>query len=367
MTSHLLKFAFQTYIVFVTFMFLTVLAINISDYDEFRDIFGRAIPSIYQIPIAVVVITAIPILLIYYYTTYAAYRKKRNEQYGVAENTNASDRFIVINIPEKIKNIFIDALRAFESYTKLSGYEAKFSFENSEKDKLRFKFTIIKGSKHITVDNVRDDLVQFLRTIQKDEKIENTATGINTAEYRKMLATLNSRINVLKDIVSEEHLERRITEIIDKIIEKIINSKNFNHSINIHNHIGENNMKQIHAKDSNIILGNNNAIEDNSININHSFNEKKTIIDTIDNSIKLVQQDDKLNDKDKEVLELHLKNIKHEIEEEAQPDASLLKRYWDKIKGVGERVIFSHELSQALGWIGEKFGFVTDFLNNIPS
>ncbi len=125
---------------------------------------------------------------------------------------------------------------------------------------------------------------------------------------------------------------------------------------------GKNNSKQIEAENSNINMGDDNFIEDKSININHSFNKKKTIVEKIEYSIQQVDNEGKLSPQEKQDLKRHLENIKEEITDEAQPDASKLKKSWDKIKMIAESTIFSHDLMQALQWIGEQFGFVVDFL-----
>jgi hypothetical protein len=136
----------------------------------------------------------------------------------------------------------------------------------------------------------------------------------------------------------------------------VIEKKGFNQSIHIYNQ-QENmsNSKKINAKHFGVNVGDGNFIEDKSIIIQHSFNKKKTIVEKIEYSIQQIVNEEKLTAQEKQDLKRHLENIKEEITDEAQPDASKLKKSWEKIKKIAEGAIFSYDLTQALQWIGEQF------------
>jgi hypothetical protein len=270
-----------------------------------------------------------------------------------SKNENVYDSYTIIAIPENIKDLFIDSLRAFENYAKLSGYEIKFSFDNSEKDKLGFKFTVTENHKNRSREDVRADIKEFLEKIQRAEEIKDIPILINEIEHYKVLTILNNKLSTLRH---NAYLEKNLNSGIAQIIEEVIEKKGFNQSIHIYNQ-QENmsNSKKINAKHSNVNVGDGNFIEDKSIIIQHSFNKKKTIVEKIEYSIQQIDNEEKLTAQEKQDLKRHLENIKEEITDEAQPDASKLKKSWEKIKKIAEGAIFSYDLTQALQWIGEQF------------
>lgn len=275
--------------------------------------------------------------------------------YRFVRRTNSERGYISIELTEKLKDLFIDSLRAFENYSKLSGYEVKFSFDNSKKDRLGFKFTVTENPNNLSNDEIRTDIKEFLEKIQRGEEIKDIPVLINEVEHYKVLTILNNKLSTLRH---NAYLEKNLNSGIEQIIEKVIEKKGFSQSIHIYNHQDNmNNSKKIDSESSNINVGDNNFIEDNSINIEHSFNEKKTIVEKIEYSIQQIDNEGALNPQQKQDLKRHLENIKEEITEEANPDTSKLKKSWDKIKKVAENLVLSKELTDALEWIGGMFNF----------
>lgn len=268
--------------------------------------------------------------------------------------------FFFIPIPDNLKDLFIDSLKAFESYSKLSGYEVKFSFDNSKKDRLGFKFTVTENPNNIPNDEIRADIQDFLNKIQRGEKFDDLPVVINPFEHQIILSSLKARLSLIEHNFTLEKDLRTLYQSKLKGLLEIKNLFNFNPMTVNNNYLqsgGKNNSRKIEADNSNVNMGDGNFIEDNSIKIEHSFNEKKTIVEKIEYSIQQIDKEDALNPHQKQDLKRHLENIKEEITEEAKPDASKLKKSWEKIKKVAENFVLSKELTDALEWIGGMFNF----------
>jgi hypothetical protein len=97
--------------------------------------------------------------------------------------------FFEIFLPESLKDLFIDSLKAFENYLKLSGYEFRFSFGNSDRNKLGFKFTVTENPNNISKDEIRVDIKKFLGKIQNGGEIKDIPMLLNEVEHYKVLTS----------------------------------------------------------------------------------------------------------------------------------------------------------------------------------
>lgn len=345
-----------------TSFFIIIILVYIIDGVSDGHFFGRTIYSdSSRIATQTVLISLILVSILLAIDSYSVYLKnnKNNKNEFSAQKTN---EFISILIPEGLKDLLIDSLRAFENYSKLSGYEVKFSFNNSEKDKLAFSFTVTENPNGISEDKIRADIKDFLKKVQNGEKFDDLPVSINPLEHQMVLTTLKNRASFIEH---SYNIEKNMRELYEKTVKDLLTTKNLftqqQQPMTVNNNYlqsgGQNNSKQIEATNSNVNMGDGNFVEDNSINIEHSFNEKKTIVEKIECSIRQIDKEPSLSVQDKQDLKRHLENIKEEITDEAKPDASKLKKSWDKIKKVAENLVLSKELTDSLEWISGMFNF----------
>lgn len=280
-------------------------------------------------------------------------RRRFEQQYEdinkqLTERETISNSLIVIDLPNALKNIFIESLRAFEDYAELRGYEVRFSFDNSIKDKLGFKFTITGNPNNISEDEVRADIKDFMDKVSKGESFNDMPIIINKIEHQFVLTTLKNRINFIEH---SYNLEKNARQLYEKVVNEMLTSKNI-FSPQISTYIQTGGEKNI-TKGTNINFG-----EGNYLKIDKSFNnDQKSIVEKIEYSIQQIDNEEKLSAQDKQDLKRHLENIKEEITDEAQPDASKLKKSWEKIKKIAEGAVFSYDLTLALQWISNIFNF----------
>ncbi len=137
-----------------------------------------------DIVVVIVVLTIILLLLVSFVILILFIKQGR--VYKERRRKEAFTNYIFL-IPDNLKDLFIESLRAFEDYSRLSGYEVKFSFDNSGKDRLGFKFTITENPNNISKDEIRTDIKEFLDKVQKGEKFDDLPIVINPFEHQMVL------------------------------------------------------------------------------------------------------------------------------------------------------------------------------------
>lgn len=150
---------------------------------------------------------------------------------------------------------------------------------------------------------------------------------------------------------------------------KMKNEKYGNSIIRLYEKFKTNNYQTIinNIMGDNIQIGNitNNSgqiIIGKDIIISTSQEEKKVIIDKIDELIKLIRKE-VLSDENKETLITNFHNVKDEIIGEENPDKSRIFKWLTKTKGVVENIVLTHEATQAITWIYDGLNFIAQNIN----
>ena len=127
--------------------------------------------------------------------------------------------------------------------------------------------------------------------------------------------------------------------------------KNNNYQTIINNIMGDNiKVGDITNNSGQIAIGKN-------IIISTSQEERKVIAHKIDELIKLLRQES-LPDESKQNLITNFDKVKEEIFDEEKPDKSRISKWLMNTKKVIEKIVLTHETSQAINWIYNALNFI---------
>jgi hypothetical protein len=139
--------------------------------------------------------------------------QKEFEKFEINENDNKNiGGYIIIDLPSNLKSTFHDFLKGFEEFAKLKGYHIYFSFDNSESDKIGFKFTIADNINNISENEVRDDIQEYIERLNNGEDFADLPYVINPIEHSLIYTALKGRISLLKHNLNLEKNARTLYE-----------------------------------------------------------------------------------------------------------------------------------------------------------
>ncbi len=106
--------------------------------------------------------------------------------------------YIIINLPDAQKTLFMDLLKGFEEYALLKGYRIAFSYDGSIPNRVAFRFTIVPGGVSISTDKVKEDIQEYIRKVQKGDTFDDVDIIIPPEKHHITLMILKNRLNFLQ-------------------------------------------------------------------------------------------------------------------------------------------------------------------------
>lgn len=323
-------------------------------------------------PILTIFLTIGGILFTYFYAKDRA-RQLKEKELNLESSKNKIDNelysnsggYIILDLPNNIRNIFHDLLKGFEEYAKLKGYSISFSIDNSIDNKIAFKFTILENGVNVSTQTVRNDIKEYIEKVKNGDDIDDLPITISPEEHNLVLTTLKNR---LKFIQYNYHLEKNTKEFYENLVNKISSS---NFGINSQPAIyiqtgGQNTPRNMISSNSpNSLIGHNNTYENNSlvnnetnIKISNSFNKKKEQIDEISKIIELLRVENELNPKVRQDLITNFDKVKEELSDEENPDENKIYKWLCKTKELIENMVLAHHTVEAIHWLYDSFKIV---------
>lgn len=94
-----------------------------------------------------------------------------------------------------------------------------------------------------------------------------------------------------------------------------------------------------------------------SITISDSFNKKNETVAKLSELISLIRKEENINDDQKQLLITNFDKVKEELFEE-QPSQSKIFKWLSKTKDLLEKLVLSHEVTEAVKWIYTNLNFI---------
>jgi hypothetical protein len=274
--------------------------------------------------------------------------------------------YIVIDLQDDLRSTFTDLLNGFEDFAKLKGYGISFSVDNSIPNKIGFKFTILENGVGVSTQTVRKDINEYILRVQKGDAFDDLPRLISDQEHIVVSTALKNRINFLSH---SYNLEKNLREAYERALKQVNQiGQGFSQQPSIFIQTGGvNTPRSLVAHNSNnVLLGeeisnesSSNIHTDNSIQITNSFNKRKEQIQHLNHLLELLKQENKEDKAELQDLIINFAKIKDELEEQESPDKMRIQRWLSITRTIVERIVLSHEASQAVQWIYNNLGFLT--------
>jgi len=273
-------------------------------------------------------------------------------------------------MPENVKAMFTDLLIGFEQYAKLKGYKVSISIDNSAKDKISFKFTLDEEYNKVEIENIRNDIKEYIEKVKQQDSFEDMPAVLTQSEHSLVLTTLKNRLTAMRNNLMLEktakEIEKNNAEYFKRIAEELAKGKGVSTQPNIYIQTGGNHTPHTVSAVNSKAIGENISFEDLSDNSHHtnitisnSFKIRNEQISKIDEIVKLIREANDNTNEIRQDLITCFSMIKDELTHQENPDKSKLHRWFSDIKGKAEKLVLTHELSQAIQWVFESFKFIS--------
>ena len=241
-----------------------------------------------------------------------------------------SGGYIILDLPQDHIPVFNDLLKGFEEYTKIKGYEIRFSSDTTFPNKIAFKFTLGDEGINVSTQTVKNDLQEYIQKVQTGEPLDDLPVVLPEAEHHLLLTLMKNRINFLQHNYS---LKKNAVEFYEKLINKFIA-----HPAGIlpaptvmvqtGGSMDSRSYKSIDS--SHVIQGDENQLTDSSIKIEKSFNKRQNQIDKLSELIDILKDESGGSKEDREKAILNFEKVKDELSEEESPNPSFIKKWLGK-------------------------------------
>ncbi len=253
--------------------------------------------------------------------------------------------YIILNLKENQKSIFLDLLRGFEEFAELKGYKISFSYDGSLSNRVAFKFTIIEGGISVSEEKVRQDLKEYINKVQKGDSFDDIDIIVPPEHHHMTMMKLKNRLSFLQQTYATQKNALQLYERLIKIFGSPLNTPTTQFYIQgsgsqdapIYSAVGSQQVAQ--GRDIQLI----DNVANQNMNLGSTFEERKEIIDTLQNIIyKLYNEKDETNEDARETIR-QLNRAKEELCDEEKPDPYRVKRYLEKAKQLFSTASFAKE------------------------
>lgn len=268
--------------------------------------------------------------------------------------------YILINLPDSQKTIFMDLLKGFEEYAILKGYKISFSYDGSLPNKVAFRFTILQGGITVSSDKVREDLQEYIGKVQNGDTFDDLDIVIPPEQHHITHMILKNRLTFLQSTYTAQKNALQLYERLIKTFgSNSLASGNPQFFIQGSGAMSPSqysavNSQQIAQGQHIKMIGN---TSDQTLNIGNTFNDTKLIAEKIDKVISLLYQEKEESQKSMSYeAGTYLRKAKDEICDEVQPDESRLRRYLEKAREIFSTATFAKGAVDAFQELLEMIG-----------
>ncbi|MFH1743441.1 MAG: hypothetical protein ABIH23_30930, partial [bacterium] len=230
--------------------------------------------------------------------------------------------YILINLPEDQKSMFMDLLKGFEDYATLKGYRISFSYDGSLPNRVAFRFTIIQGGVTVSTERVRQDIQEYIRKVENGEDFDDLDIVVPLEQHHIVLMMLKNRLAFLQQTYATQ---RNAIHLYEKLI-KTFNTAGIAQPAQFFIQGGGTisptsysaiNSRQIAQGQHLKLIGNSG---DQVISIGNTFNERKEIVELIEKIERSLWTETDENKSKARELRGYLEKARDEICDEPQPD-----------------------------------------------
>jgi hypothetical protein len=286
----------------------------------------------------------------------ARYEAARAEEDRAAANNSGagSGGYHLVTIDEPDRSLFHDLLKGFEDYAKLKGYRVSFSIDNSWDGRTAYKFTVLGKGVVIGSEQVRDDFREYVNRVRKDDdEFDDIPVVTNMAEHHLLVTMLKNRIIFFR---TNYALYKNTVALFEMLI---ANSRFFpaqpQPNIIVHSGVAMDSRRFSNTNSPRSILGDGNTVNDSSINIGGSVNEKLERINALDEMIAKLRT---IDSKDPAIAkaDLDLTKVREELADYQEPNESSIRKWLEHAKNLMTSAILGHELYEASVGLWHIFG-----------
>jgi len=286
--------------------------------------------------------------------------KKSNVNKPIDEvNPSETGGYYVIELPDDKKSMFHDLLKGFEEYASIKGYHISISIDASIQDRIAFKFTLNEFGVTTSTSQVKKDLDEYIEKIRNGDDLNDLPEIINQVEHHRLIMALKNRISFLQQ---NHEVQKNVREFYDKFFQNL-NLGNIAHThpaVQINNGGIEMDQRKYIANNSANVAqgdGHENNMEANNINIGSTFNERKELVEKIDDLISLIAGQE-CTDGNLTKANRQLASVKDELEDEDKPDKSSIAKWLGKAKSLLETAKEGSELLSKAKKVFALFGLI---------
>ena len=265
--------------------------------------------------------------------------------------------YVVVDIPNEKKGLFQDLLKGFEEYAEVKGYKVTISTDTSLDGKIAFKFTIVEYGVTTSPNQVKKDLNEYIRKIQKGDDFDDLHKISESVETQRIIMALKNRISFLQQ---NYQVEKNINEFYEKFFDKI-NLSSISHlpmsiQLNQSNQGAiEMDTKSYSANNSaNVMQGDNhsNMLETGDIKIGVTHKDRVNQLDKLDKLLEVLNSNDENIAKAKRKVEL----VKDELQDEEKPDKKSIFKWLSKVKEILDTAKTAEKIYSHAKDVYEAFG-----------
>ena len=257
--------------------------------------------------------------------------------------------YIILNLKEDQKSIFLDLLRGFEEFAELKGYKISFSYDGSMSNRVAFKFTILEGGISVSEEKVRQDLKEYINKVQKGDSFDDIDIMVPPEHHHITMMKLKNRLSFLQQTYATQ---KNALQLYDRLIKTFGTPFNppstqfyiqgsGSQEAGIYSAVASQQVAQ--GRDIKLI----DNVANQNINIGSTYEERKELIDTLGSIIYKLYKEQDETEKEASEAARQLNKAKDELSEEEKPDPSRIKRYLEKAKQLFSTASFAKETIDA--------------------
>lgn len=258
--------------------------------------------------------------------------KREDKEEHVDRDTSG---YIVLNLPEDHRSLFIDLLKGFEDFARLRGYEVRFSFDSQTPNQVAFKFVIGRSGLTVSTDQVKQDFNDYIDRLRRGDALDDIPVVLTPEQHDLLLTTMKNRINFLQHNYklttnTVEYYERLLMRT-GAIPSAFTQAPSFFVQTG-----GISNSRSIIAGHSpQIVQGDTSGAvsqsHDESVYIANSFNQRQEQISKLTELIEALKAAPQEGSQAEKAV-INLEKVKDELTEEPQPDPNRIRRWLERTK-----------------------------------
>lgn len=116
----------------------------------------------------------------------------------ISSEQAAPNGFDFIQVDDRYKPIFLDAMNGFADYAKLKGYTVELSTDTSHSGKVGIRFTIVDVGVTVSTATVRKDVDEYIRKFKDGADLRDMPMPESSIEHLHLISAIEARFGYVK-------------------------------------------------------------------------------------------------------------------------------------------------------------------------